>query len=108
MRSVVMFLWYRGYATGTKNNERAGERGIRGMRWFGIPVGLGIACLAALQLQRTVRRERRGSVEVQGDHHTSWQVCILPQLHSHKMIYITVATQSSTSKHSHIHPECPE
>lgn len=43
------------------------------MRWFGIPVGLGIACLAALQLQRTVRRERRGSVQDK-DHQTSWQV----------------------------------
>lgn len=44
------------------------------MRWFGIPAGLGIACLAALQLQRTVRRERGGSGGTQRDYLTSWQV----------------------------------
>lgn len=40
-------------------------------KWFGIPWTLGVACLAALQFIRTLRRERRLSTD--GDPVT-WQV----------------------------------
>ena len=65
---------YRGYAS---QGREEGSRGVRGLRWFGIPVGLGIACLAALQLQRTLRRERRGGGREEGGERdtSSWQVC---------------------------------
>lgn len=59
---------------------------MKGMRWFGIPAGLGIACLAALQLERTVRRERRlsGSGELANDNERwSWQVCQKKTNHYH-------------------------
>lgn len=44
-------------------------------KWFGIPWTLGVACLAALQFIRTLRRERR--LNADGDPVT-WQVCIFP------------------------------
>jgi len=43
-----------------------------GWQWFGIPAGLGITCLALLQLTRTVRRERRHASSKEPE---TWQVC---------------------------------
>ena len=49
--------------TSAASGRGEGESGQGGrrrwMRWFGIPASLGIACLAVLQLTRTVRRERK-------------------------------------------------
>lgn len=46
-------------------------------KWFGIPWGLGVACLAALQLLRIFRREREKSVESDP---ITWQVFLLPSV----------------------------
>ncbi|CAI8023014.1 Phosphatidylserine decarboxylase proenzyme, mitochondrial [Geodia barretti] len=63
----------------TRGYARRGEGprgGVRGMRWFGIPVGLGLVCLAALQLQRTLRRERRGRAGAEEGETSSWQLAM--------------------------------
>ena len=48
---------------GYKSEEKKGS-----IKWFGIPVSLGITCLAALQLLRIWRQGRRT------DEHVTWQV----------------------------------
>ena len=47
------------------------------MKWFGIPVGLGLVCLSALQLERTIRRERKkrgGATDDEQIEPSTWQV----------------------------------
>ena len=66
---------YRTGKVATYGTERqdAAASGVRSTwKWFGIPWGLGIACLAALQLIRTVRRERKLNTEEEA---VTWQVC---------------------------------
>ena len=55
--------------SGAKEKESRGP-----FRWLGIPLGLGITCLASLHLLRIIRRERKRETSV------TWQVCSIAEL----------------------------
>ena len=56
-----------------KEADRGRGNNWRTWRWFGIPWGLGITCLAALQLIRVLRRENKKSADGEP---VTWQVYV--------------------------------
>lgn len=64
------------YSNSSGEGSRASKPG-GWLRWFGIPAGLGITCLALLQAGRTFRREKRQS---QSREPETWQLALFRQL----------------------------